>query len=332
MKDTIRSIAKNINVSAATVSRVINGSAPVSEEKRTRILSELNRLGYVRTKSSRKNTARNIGFLMLPGGMTDFTTRMLKLQEIAGRLPHKWNLILLPPEIHPIELESRFLKHELAGLLLSGHHVSRELEEILPRIPHVWLNSYHQRENDKTILMGNEFAGRIAARYLLQKKCRKPAVMTAKSVNPGFDSRIEGFRFECFSNKKNCQCLELHIPESFEGFETCTEEELDRSFSAFLSEKNLYGTDGLFCPEEKLTALLHRAITRMKIKKWPKIISCNHTPEYFTGLYPRPASIDLGPRMLAGLGLDELIRRISGEPKRADNIAVLVTPQLIPGD
>ena len=36
--------------------------------------------------------------------------------------------------------------------------------------------------------------------------------------------------------------------------------------------------------------------------------------------------------MLAELALKELLRRISGETPRADHVAVIVTPQLIPGD
>ena len=55
-------------------------------------------------------------------------------------------------------------------------------------------------------------------------------------------------------------------------------------------------------------------------------------PEYLAGLYPRPASIDLGNRMLAELALDELLRRISGAPGRADHVAVIATPQLVPGE
>ena len=62
------------------------------------------------------------------------------------------------------------------------------------------------------------------------------------------------------------------------------------------------------------------------------VVSCNHTPEYLAGLYPRPASIDLGNRMLAELALDELLRRISGAPGRADHVAVIATPQLVPGE
>ena len=81
-----------------------------------------------------------------------------------------------------------------------------------------------------------------------------------------------------------------------------------------------------------MTALLCRVFARVGVAGPPRLVSCNHTPEYFAGLHPRPASIDLGPRMLAELALKELLRRISGAPPRADQVAAIVTPQLVPGD
>ena len=68
------------------------------------------------------------------------------------------------------------------------------------------------------------------------------------------------------------------------------------------------------------------------MKKYPVVISCNHTTGYLAGLYPRPASIDLHPETLVKLAIDELINRIEGGAPRPDNIATIVQPELIPGE
>jgi len=53
---TIKDVAKEAEVSIATVSRVINGSTQVSEEKRKRVLKAMQKLGYKPRPFSRKNS------------------------------------------------------------------------------------------------------------------------------------------------------------------------------------------------------------------------------------------------------------------------------------
>ena len=253
-------------------------------------------------------------------------------QRKRRKMQQHWNLLLLPAGILPQELEARHLRGELAGLFLVGHADSPELIRALRRIPYVWLNSHHSCGTDPTVLMGNEFAGRIAARYLKDAGCSRFLLLSAPSRNPGFPGRIAGFRFELFSQGETCETVELRLPPGRPGFEICTDDEIEQALNAALPRFESGTVDGLFSPEERITALLYRRFARRRTAARPLVVSCNHTPEYLTGLHPRPATIDLGPRMLAELALKELLRRISGETPRADHVAVIVTPQLIPGD
>ena len=210
-------------------------------------------------------------------------------------MPRRWNLLLLPPETLPLELEARHLRGELAGLLLFGHEAdSPELAAVLKRIPHLRLNSHRGSGADQT--------------------------------------RVSGFRFELFAAEASCETIELSIPQEVRGFESLSDAEFERTLEQALPAIQSGEIDGLFSPEERMTALLCRVFVRRGIAVRPRLVSCNHTPEFFAGIYPRPASIDLGPRMLAELALNELMRRISGEEPRADHIAVIVTPQLVPGE
>ncbi len=326
MPATVKEIARRSGVSPATVSRILNGSGGVSEEKRLRVLQALE--GEAPPDRTRRvRTGRNIGLLLLPGSEQDAKSVIAKLDAIVRKLPAKWNLILLPPDISPFLLESRCLRGELAGLLIAGHgDCAEELMRILPEVPHVWLNSRRERGKADTVLMGNEFAGRIAGRYLIDSGCLRPAVLSLPSRNPGFRSRIDGFCYEFFSQGRSFETLAETAGACFENLPNPELEKLlDR----------LAGTgdyDGLFVPEERLTALLHRALQKRGRAPWPRLVSCNYTPEYLAGLWPRPASVALGSRMVAELGFEELLRRISGEGKRPDNVAIIVTPELIPGD
>lgn len=326
---TVKEIAERAGVSPATVSRVVNGTGSVAPDKRERVLSVLEEWNEERPpRQAAGRKTKNICALLPTRPESDSNAVLRKLAALAGQMRPNWNLVLLPPGILPLELEARHLRGELAGLLLIGHTAeSPELLQALRRIPHVWLNS-HRGGGNSTVLMGNEFAGRIAARYLMDAGCGEFTVLSVPSLNPGLPGRISGFRFELFAAEKSCETIELALPPGRNGLEECTDEELEQSLENVLpSLKN-----GLFSPEERLTALLYRAFARRKAGPPPLLVSCNHTAEYLAGLYPRPATIDLGPRMLAELALKELLRRISGEAPRADHIAVIVTPQLVPGD
>ena len=62
------------------------------------------------------------------------------------------------------------------------------------------------------------------------------------------------------------------------------------------------------------------------------MVTCNQGEGYLTGLYPRPATIDLGPELLARFALEQLMAEISGEAEKGKRISVIINPRLIPGD
>jgi len=333
MRVTVKEIAERAGVSPSTVSRIISGRGGVAEEKREQVKAVLKQLAQKPDSRRVSSLARNIGVLIPPHLELDQRVILEKLEILARSLPPKWNLLLLSPEIVSYELESRYLRGELSGLILFGYGVERnDLGGALKQIPHIWMNSHRNADQAKSILMGNELAGRLAARYLLEHRCRKTAVLVAESLNPGFSARIDGFRFEYFTNALSCRELALPFKLQRQKLEVCHDADLEAALTGLLDREPLVKYDGIFSPEERLTPLLYRVCRKAGYARLPLIISCNHTPEYLAGLYPRPASIDLGAQTVAEMALKELFRRIAGAPERADNIAVITTPQIVPGD
>lgn len=334
---TVRAIAREAGVSPATVSRILNGSAGVSREKREKVSAILKLSGEsipARRSGKKRLTRGMIGVILLPGSEHDPGVILQKLSVISAKLPRGWDLILLSPQIPPQELTARNLRGDLSGLLLIGHDAeSTGIHEVLDKIPHVWLNSYKSRDGAQSILMGNEFAGRIAARYLLRKNCQNTVCLSISSVNPGFSARLDGFRFEYFARaaKSGCTVLKLQLSGG-ETLECCSDTILEQALEDKKIIQKLLKADGIFSPEDRLTAFLHRVLHKAGIKKFPEIVSCNRNPEYLAGLYPCPASIDLGAATGAELGIDELFRRISGEDSRSDDVAVIAAPKLIPSE
>ena len=113
---TIREIAARAGVSAATVSRVVNGTGAVAPEKREQVLAVLGeQQAAPRRRRSANAAGKTLGVLMLPGSESDPRVIVNKLSAITEKLPRKWSLQLLSSEILPLELEARHLRGELAG-------------------------------------------------------------------------------------------------------------------------------------------------------------------------------------------------------------------------
>jgi DNA-binding LacI/PurR family transcriptional regulator len=164
----------------------------------------------------------------------------------------------------------------------------------------------------------------------MSRQCTRVGAVVSSSSNPGIPARIEGFCFEYFRNAPDvpCKVIDLELPEG-KGLEEVTDDILEEAVEKKAEE--LGNFDGIFSVEDRLTALLYR-VWNKKDMKIPETVSCNRMPEYLAGLYPRPASIDMSASTGAELGVGELLRRISGGKVKSDNVAVIATPQLVPGD
>lgn len=325
MKLTVREIARLAGVSPATVSRALNGQQGMSEETCRRIYRIVEQHPGER-RGKRKQRCGSIGLLLshTPLYPWNFLEKVNVFLRIFGA---DWKLILLPANLPASRLELFYSRNEIDGLLIHGFsEVGAELEAVLRKIPHVWINS-RIRENGYTdVLMGNELAGRLAARYLIREGCRKSACLEIPCANPGVAARCEGFRFEFFAQKIPCAEIPLEMP----CLETVGFEALENCFSEFGRRKLFNGFDGLFCPESYPAAVLYQALHRSyRERSFPRVVFGNHSPAFLVGLEPRPASVDLGDEVLAEYACRELFHQIHGEHPQDERSRVFVNPRLI---
>ncbi|MDD3154301.1 MAG: LacI family DNA-binding transcriptional regulator [Victivallaceae bacterium] len=331
-KYTTTQIAALAHVSQSTVSRVLNGARGVSKEKCEavqKILEEKDLLRKSRSAVSLRHE-RTIGILLWEEEVSPGIT-LRKLREIVAVLPGKFHLEILPPQIAPAVLEARVRRGKLDGVVLVGFEAPDEtLEQTLRDLPHVWLNS-HREEGTRggLSLSGNEIAGRMAARYLLEQNAKRLAVLATAARNPGFAARISGFGYELYLENRTFDTAE--IPGVW--FEERTDEELFPALAALRWD----AWDGIFIPDDRLTALVWHEWARRRIAPAhrPKVISCVNESAYLSGLWPRPATIDLCPELTARVALEKLIRKIlPDKPDRnpSGRIDATIHPFLVPGE
>ncbi len=328
---TMTEIAAVAGVSQATVSRVLNNPELVLPETRRKVLEAIESSHFIQRNNWSRGKNINIGVMLLEDQFCNSGIIIRKYQSIIENMPTNTTAMLIHSGISPDGLRLLIRRQNLRGFLLIGTAETREeLLPVLKSIPHHWLNS-HRLEDNWMILSGNEAAGRIAADYLIGHNCQRNGVIGVASENPVFEARISSFRYKLFVVGKECT---LHTTDQpFINIEKARDDQLDLFLESCITRDQIIACDGLFIPNDRITAHFYRLLQRRDIPRaqWPLIISCNNETQYLAGLYPRPATIDLTPELTAKVGLEQLLREINGVA-RGKIIDVFVCPELIPGD
>jgi len=196
---TIRDVAREANVSVATVSRVLNGNYPVSEEKKTAVQQAVKKLHFTPNVIGQNlGRAENRTILVVTAAMTNeledsplLNRTLMGIHEVAEQEGYDVLISYLhasSPNAPTSPSMERCLA-QLRGGLAGGCIV---LGPILKNQP-----AFFQLENCPTVRCGegifklggncvtydNEFAGYDLCRFLVQKGCRRFSFVLNQKVD-----------------------------------------------------------------------------------------------------------------------------------------------------
>lgn len=142
---TIRDVAREADVSVASVSRALNGVGRVGEETRTRILRVAERLRYVPHEGARSLITRRthtVG-LLLPDLHGEFFSELMRGADAAAR-GRGLHLLVSTSHGDPVEAAAalRSMQGRVDGLLILSPHLDDGFLEqnVPPGVPAVLLN------------------------------------------------------------------------------------------------------------------------------------------------------------------------------------------------
>ncbi len=204
---TIHDVARKSGVSISTVSRVINGSAPVGEPVRQRVLDAIEKTGYLPHKSARtlKNQKTGVVGIVVPDISNPFFCLLVRGCENAAR--SQGYSALICDTNNDLETEDDYLDllryERVEGVVLttvSTHGASDPLAKLLQRsIPLVAADRRLEHPAVSTVLSDSEQDGRLLAEHLLGLGYRSfvflagpEQVSTARERLAGFRDVIEG--------------------------------------------------------------------------------------------------------------------------------------------
>jgi len=200
---TIRDVARQANVSVATVSHVINATHYVSPELTQRVLDAIESLGYRPNRLAQALSKQTIPMvaLVVPDISNPYWAQVARVvQDITDK--HDYSVIVCSTD-GILKRELRFLRSLsgwISGLILHPYHVSQVQvsQAVGDDLPIVilgdFLPGHEQPANWDHVQGDNEAGARVAVEHLINLGHRRIAFIHGPSDTPSSTLRLSGFR------------------------------------------------------------------------------------------------------------------------------------------
>lgn len=201
---TIYDVAEKAGVSPKTVSRVLNGDAPVGKSTREAVEAAMQQLGYVRNNAARMMRATRSGVIGLvtgaisqdmtqPAGLPD----LFIVQGVQARLAKAGRTLMIADTAGQQDripaLFRTFQEHRVEGLIyVADHHKQVELPPVPADIPLVLANCFD--DAGTPAVLPDDRAGQMAlTKALIDAGHRRIAYVTLHEHMAATRLRSEGY-------------------------------------------------------------------------------------------------------------------------------------------
>jgi DNA-binding LacI/PurR family transcriptional regulator len=342
-------VAKYAGVSTATVSRVLNSVPVVSETTVRNVRAALEALKYdpfevkrgPKPGSRRNPTARKVGMIavMTVGihreklrfpvthGVVESITRAAKQSGVRVLLDEM-------PDLHDLSSIIRDREVDGAVVFLADEAPLDVLSEMHRHVPIVWamggqagpLPVDHVSENNIAI-------GYLAHQYLHDRGCRDVAFLSVLPHKRNALQRGQAMAGAAAEMRHHCRSFVMTDNEFVSrlyGANVVARPTLAELVDAFVALSPRPA--GLFIDRDSTTARVYPMLMRHGVQPGRDVIivSCDNEEVALSGLYPRPASIDLGATELGCRVVRRLLLRI--ENRDEPPVFIQTMPRLAPGE
>ena len=208
MSATLRDVAKLAGVSASTVSRVINKSAPISGETTERIYRAMEELKYVPNDIARSFASGSARAIAIAVNVSDtrsyanrfFNNTVFGIETAAHRKGYNFIITSANDERGGMgSLEKLILSKKIDGLVLPVSLLQSSIVKLVEEMsfPFVVLGRVKNAGSRLSwVDISNEQAGAASVRYLLGKGYRRIGFLTRGDKELFTRDRLDGYRAE----------------------------------------------------------------------------------------------------------------------------------------
>jgi LacI family transcriptional regulator len=196
----LRDLARELNLSTATVSRALSRPEIVAPATRERVLQAVRRSGYHMNgiaRSLRTQSTRTIG-VVVSDIRNSFSSSIVKAVEDVARVNGYTVLICNADETGQNEEAALqlFIERKVSGVIHCSAGANLELLRVLQNksIPLIDLDRRSGLENVDTVVLDNHLGAEIATRHLIGLGHRRIAMISGPMHLSNARSRVKGFR------------------------------------------------------------------------------------------------------------------------------------------
>ncbi|MDL2236192.1 LacI family transcriptional regulator [Christensenellaceae bacterium OttesenSCG-928-L17] len=203
---TIKDVAKEANVSYATVSRALSGNPAIKAETRKHVLEVCERLGYTTNFVARSMVMRETHLIgvLLPSIDNPFMSELAYHLECDARA-RGYTIMLCNSSYSYAEEEKAFtllLGRQVDGIVIIpiGRDSYHNLRKYLNKVPTVFANENLMDAPESYVTVDNYQGTRIGAQYLMSLGHTKIMYFGRLATSATHTFRAQGFQSACEEN------------------------------------------------------------------------------------------------------------------------------------
>lgn len=310
----LQDVARAANVSIASVSRVINGTAKVSEVVRQRVERACSELGYVPNGAARALSSRRTRAVGAVVPAIENSGFAITIGALQSRLEQAGYTLLLANSGYDPEVELRMvtalLTQGVDGLVLVGHRHDPRLMPMLKRMGVVFVETWTLASDRPCVGFDNEKAARQITEYLVGLGHTSISTIAGRTqFNDRSASRIASM--EAFLNQRG---LKLHSERLVEHPYRILDGRL--AMRSLLSSKDR--PTAVVCGNDQLAfgALIEAASLGVDVPGEISITGFNDL-DYAAHLDPPLTTLRVPVEQMGAMAGDYIVSSLQGEPVAA---------------
>ncbi len=208
-KTTIYDIAKELNISAATVSRALNKNPKISESTCKLVMETAAKLNYKQNKLAqalRSGKSNNVGVIVPRIDSNFFASVIRGIEEELH--PHQYHVIICQThenEEREIENINTLLNAQVDGIMISITNESEENEKTIQRVldknvPLIFFDRKKNMEGVSSVTIDDFKGGYIATKHLIDSNCKRIAHLKGDQSLEIFANRNNGYKQALLDN------------------------------------------------------------------------------------------------------------------------------------
>ena len=200
MRVRLKDIAKDLNLSKMTISKVLRGQTDISDATKARVLKRVKELKYIpniSASSLRTGQTKTLGIVLPSIGTPHLSDIAAGISQAAGAEGYS---VIVASSQEDADCEQRqietFLSLQVDALLIASLQETPEYFEQMQkprRMPVIFIDRRPAGARDSCVVVHDEQVGAMACEHLIQSGCKRIAYLRGPRTATG-DMRARGYR------------------------------------------------------------------------------------------------------------------------------------------